>query len=221
MDPRYSQLDSRTLALNVYISQAILFVVALIGLYFFYIRPGANWVGIFLLPSWTDVFFYGTLAALLVIAVEVILIIWLPPDIFDDGGLNEILFRDLSVWHIALVCLVVAVAEEFLFRAVMQPELGVWWTSIIFTLVHVRYLKKWVMVSVVFLISVLFGWLFAQTNTVWSVVWAHFLVDFTLGCFVKKGWFLSQEAGESEENANREDRIENEENGDADERETT
>ncbi|MBN6188557.1 CPBP family intramembrane metalloprotease [Aneurinibacillus sp. BA2021] len=221
MDPRYKQLDSRTLALNVYISQAILFVIALVGLYFFYIRPGADWAVVFLLPNVQDAFLYGTLVALLVIAVEVILIVWLPPDMFDDGGLNEILFRDLPVWHIALVCLVVAVTEEFLFRAVMQPGLGIWWTSIVFTVVHVRYLKKWVMVSVVFLISVLFGWLFSHTGTVWSVVWAHFLVDFILGCFVKKGWFLSRQAGKTEESANRESKIEIEEIGDADERERT
>lgn len=221
MDPRYAHLDSRTLALNVYISQAILFVIGLAGLYFFYIRPGADWIGRFLAPHIADVFVYGTLLALLVVAVEIVLIVWLPPEMFDDGGLNELLFRDLPVWHIALVCLVVALAEEFLFRAVIQPGLGVWWTSVLFALVHVRYLKKWVMMAVVFLISMLFGWLFDKTGTVWAVVWTHFLVDFILGCFVRKGWFFSPKEGESLQKANREERNENKENGDADERETT
>jgi membrane protease YdiL (CAAX protease family) len=220
MDQRYAHLDSRTLALNVYLSQAILFVVGLVGLYFFYIRSGVDWTTPFLLPDRGDVFGYGTLAALCIVAVEIILIIWLPPDTFDDGGLNEILFRDLSVLHIGLVCLVVAVSEELLFRAVIQPGLGLWWTSILFALVHVRYLKKWVMVAVVFLISILFGWLFMKTGTVWSVVWAHFLVDFILGCFVRKGWFLSRKEGISLEKSNTEERSESEENGETDERET-
>ncbi|ERI10080.1 CPBP family intramembrane glutamic endopeptidase [Aneurinibacillus aneurinilyticus] len=220
MDPRYAHLDSRTLALNVYISQAILFAFGVAGLYFFYILPGTGWHARFLAPNWIEVLVYGTLVALLVIVIEIILIIWLPPETFDDGGLNELLFRDLPIWHIALVCLVVAVTEEFLFRAVIQPGLGLWWTSVLFALVHVRYLKKWVMTVVVFCISLLFGWLFDRTGSVWSVVWAHFLVDFILGCFVKKGWFLSRKEGESLPEANTEERNENAENGDADERET-
>ncbi|MED0669907.1 type II CAAX endopeptidase family protein [Aneurinibacillus aneurinilyticus] len=220
MDPRYAHLDSRTLALNVYISQAILFAFGVAGLYFFYILPGTGWHACFLAPNWIEVLVYGTLVALLVIVIEIILIIWLPPETFDDGGLNELLFRDLPIWHIALVCLVVAVTEEFLFRAVIQPGLGLWWTSVLFALVHVRYLKKWVMTVVVFCISLLFGWLFDRTGSVWSVVWAHFLVDFILGCFVKKGWFLSRKEGESLPEANTEERNENAENGDADERET-
>lgn len=220
MDPRYAHLDSRTLALNVYISQAILFAFGVAGLYFFYILPGTGWHARFLAPNWIEVLVYGTLVALLVIVIEIILIIWLPPETFDDGGLNELLFRDLPIWHIALVCLVVAVTEEFLFRAVIQPGLGLWWTSVLFALVHVRYLKKWVMTVVVFCISLLFGWLFDRTGSVWSVVWAHFLVDFILGCFVKKGWFLSRKEGEFLPEANTEERNENAENGDADERET-
>ncbi|CEH29973.1 CPBP family intramembrane glutamic endopeptidase [Aneurinibacillus migulanus] len=220
MDPRYAHLDSRTLALNVYISQAILFAIGVAGLYFFYILPGTNWQARFLAPDWIEVFVYGTLVALLVIAIEIVLIVWLPPETFDDGGLNELLFRDLPIWHIALVCLVVAVTEEFLFRSVIQPGLGLWWTSVLFALVHVRYLKKWVMTVVVFCISLLFGWLFERTGNVWSVVWAHFLVDFILGCFVKKGWFLPQKEGESLPGSNTEERNKNAENGDADEQET-
>ncbi len=217
MDSRYTNLDSRTLALNVYISQAILFALGLAGLYFFYIRTGVDWTRPFALQDAADVFIYGTLAAVLVIVIEVILILFLPRDMFDDGGLNELLFRDLSVGHIAIVCAVVAITEEFLFRAVIQPGLGVWWTSVLFTLVHVRYMKKWVMMTVVFVISVLFGVLFEKTGTVWTVVWAHFLVDFVLGCCVRKGWFLERKEGIGTEGSNTEDKNTNGENEDVDE----
>jgi membrane protease YdiL (CAAX protease family) len=210
MDPRYANLDSRTLALNVYISQGILFLLGLGGLYFFYIRPGTDWTRAFHMSDIGTVLWYGTLTALAVIVLEIVLLTVLPSDMFDDGGLNERLFRDLSVWHIAVLCLVVAISEEFLFRAVIQPGLGVWWTSILFAVVHVRYLKKWVMVIVVFVISVWFGTLFEKTGTIWTVVWAHFLIDFILGCFVKKGWFVSEKEGFSGEKSNTEEKKENE-----------
>jgi membrane protease YdiL (CAAX protease family) len=210
MDTRYANLDSRTLALNVYISQGILFLLGLGGLYFFYIRSGTDWTRVFFVLDIGNVLWYGTLTALAVIVLEIVLLTVLPSDMFDDGGLNERLFRDLSVWHIAVLCLVVAISEEFLFRAVIQPGLDVWWTSILFAVVHVRYLKKWVMVTTVFAISVLFGTLFEKTGTIWTVVWAHFLIDFILGCFVKKGWFVSKKEGISGGKSNTEEKKENE-----------
>lgn len=192
MDVRKMELTSRVLALNVYMTQGILLLCGLAGLYWFYIRPGRSWQEMFALDGWQTALLYGTLAALFVIAAEILLIMTLPRDTFDDGGLNERLFRDLSGWQIVLLCLVVAVSEELLFRAVMQPKLGIWWTSILFTIVHVRYWKKWVMVAVVFGISLLFGGLVIRTGTVWTAIWAHFLIDATLGYFVKKGWFIRE-----------------------------
>ncbi|WCN36758.1 CPBP family intramembrane glutamic endopeptidase [Aneurinibacillus uraniidurans] len=190
MDVRKMGLTSRVLALNVYITQGILLLCGLAGLYWFYIRPGKSWYETFAPADWWSVVLYGTLAALFVIVVEVGLTLALSREMFDDGGVNELLFRDLSSIQIICLCFVVAVSEELLFRAVIQPEFGIWWTSILFTVVHVRYWKKWVMVAVVCGISLLFGALVVRTGSVWTTIWAHFLIDATLGYFIKKGWVI-------------------------------
>ncbi|BAU28933.1 hypothetical protein DFP93_103220 [Aneurinibacillus soli] len=190
MDVRKMGLTSRVLAINVYMTQGILLLCGLVGLYWFYIRSGRGWQEIFTLADWQSGVLYGTLVALFVIVAEVVLLVVLPRGMFDDGGVNELLFRDLSGVQIISLCLVVAVSEELLFRAVIQPGLGIWWTSILFTVVHVRYWKKWVMVAVVFGISLLFGALVVRTGAVWAAIWAHFLIDVALGYFVKKGWFI-------------------------------
>lgn len=197
MDVRKMELTSQQLALTVYMTQGILLSCGLVGLYWFYIRLGTSWYEMFTFADGWSVVLYGTLAALFVIVVEVVLIAALPRGMFDDGGVNELLFRDLSGIQIICLCFVVAVSEEVLFRAVIQPGLGIWWTSVLFTIVHVRYWKKWVMIAAVCGISLLFGALIVRTGSVWTVVWAHFLVDAVLGYFIKKRWVIHKMEGKS------------------------
>ncbi|WP_052947686.1 CPBP family intramembrane glutamic endopeptidase [Aneurinibacillus tyrosinisolvens] len=204
MDPRYEKLDARTILLNVYLSQGIILLLGFLGLYFFYIRHGLGWADVFIPDRIMPSLLYGGAAAIVIIMVEVLLIVLLPKNTFDDGGLNELLFRELSFWQIGIVALIVAFSEELLFRAVVQPGIGLWWTSLLFAAIHVRYLRKWVMFFTVFLISLLFGWLFSRTGSIWTIIWAHFLVDFLLGCFLRLGWFVSKEAGISAQESNME-----------------
>ncbi|MEK1830639.1 CPBP family intramembrane glutamic endopeptidase [Priestia megaterium] len=66
-----------------------------------------------------------------------------PEHLYDDGGINERLFANRSVPHLILICIIVACSEEILFRGVIQVQFGLFWASIVFALVHIRYLKKW------------------------------------------------------------------------------
>ena len=64
----------------------------------------------------------------------------LPFRYYDDGGLNERIFRGRSVIEIAVISSVVSIAEEILFRGVIQTHVGLILSSIIFAFVHFRYL---------------------------------------------------------------------------------
>ncbi|WCK56040.1 CPBP family intramembrane metalloprotease [Aneurinibacillus sp. Ricciae_BoGa-3] len=195
MDLQEKGLSQRVLLLNVYISQGILFVIGLLGVFVFYMRKGMVLTDLFSFGNIRPAILLGAAAAGAVVAAEAAMIRVLPPQTFDDGGLNELLFKGLPYWHIAFIALVVAFCEELLFRGVMQPNLGLWATSALFALIHVRYLKKWVMFVTVLTVSLLLGWLYNRTGSIWSVITAHFLIDFILGCFSRNDWFIRKKEG--------------------------
>lgn len=107
---------------------------------------------------------------------------------FDDGGINEKLFKNMPIWHIFIITNIVGFVEELLFRGAIQPLLGVWFTSLIFALIHFRYLKKIVLILVTFSISIGLGLITEHTGSWFSAYIAHMLIDFILGIFIRKNW---------------------------------
>lgn len=198
MDPRIKKLDSRILVYNLYLTQGILLLIGLLLAYFFIIGEERSWGDFFAFPGTLSSLWYGFGIGIGIILLEVVLNALLPDDEFDDGGINEKIFRNLGYFHIFFVTFLVAFTEEVLFRGVIQEFIGLWWASIIFTVIHVRYLKKWIMVLVVFLISLAFGWIYQVTGSLWTSILSHFLVDFVLGLFIRFGWFQSREEDEME-----------------------
>ncbi len=173
-------LTDRSLLFNLYASQLLVVVLAVLLLLF----QGRLSVDLFL---WREraLWVSGALVGLAVVGLELFLASVLPPQWFDDGGINRQLFRRRSLLHIAWIALLVSVAEEMLFRGAVQHWLGVWGTSLLFTLIHFRYLHRWVMVSLVFIISVALGWLVEWSGTLTPAVVAHFVIDFVMGILIR------------------------------------
>lgn len=192
MDARIKYLSSKVLLLNLFITQGIMLLVGVLAAYFFFIRKGEGWGSFFSLPWPLSYLWLGVGGAILVIGLEILCTYFLPEKEFDDGGINEKLFRGLGIPYIALITFFIAFTEELLFRGIIQGFLGLWLTALIFTVVHVRYLKKWIMVLLVFSISILFGWLFQYTRSLWTPIEAHFLIDFILAVFIRLGWFQTE-----------------------------
>ncbi|WP_232696288.1 CPBP family intramembrane glutamic endopeptidase [Brevibacillus daliensis] len=176
------QLDDRTLLLNLWLSQAILLGIAVVSTFFIYSNDE-------LLQLFTSIDSRGLLYAALfvgfIVSLNLIMDKTLPADWLDDGGLNERLFRSQSLPMIMLICIVVGISEEWLFRGVIQHFMGNFWTSVIFTLIHIRYLKKILLVLVVFGTSYLLGLLFIHTQSLGIVMLAHAVVDFLLALALK------------------------------------
>jgi membrane protease YdiL (CAAX protease family) len=71
-----------------------------------------------------------------------------------------------------------AVGEELLFRAGLQPFLGLFFTSILFGLLHLGpggIPSMWSLWA--FLSGMLLGWSFENTGSLWPAILAHFFVN--------------------------------------------
>lgn len=176
------QLSDRVLILNLYATQAIVLTVACVLLWW----QERLSLDLWMFQSWT-VWLWGCGVGLLIVCVDLLLSRLFPEYMIDQSGINEKLFRSQPVWHIFVMTLVIAIAEELLFRGAVQPYLGVFWTSVLFTLIHFRYLKQWMMMVVVFLISLGLGGLVLITHSLFASTVAHFVIDFTLGMLLRLG----------------------------------
>lgn len=93
----------------------------------------------------------------------------------------------LSMRDIAIVSVVVGVAEEVLFRAALQPLIGVWGTSVLFAAVHANYApmlhdrSQWgfsaAALATVFGLSLLLGVAYERAGLA-AAVTAHAAYDF-------------------------------------------
>lgn len=91
--------------------------------------------------------------------------------------LNEL---KLGKWQQISVSAVAGITEEFLFRAAIQPIIGIWLTSLIFVGVH-GYIKitsvpKFLFTLFTFLLSMMLGYLYMSFG-LYSAIMAHFIYD--------------------------------------------
>lgn len=90
---------------------------------------------------------------------------------------------NLNGWAILFLSLCAGIGEEVFFRAGIQPYFGVWWTSILFVLLH-GYLNPWnLRISfyglIMVLIIAIFGYLFQYVG-IFSAIFAHAIFDILL-----------------------------------------
>jgi Predicted metal-dependent membrane protease len=175
------EIDDRMLLVNLYVTQAITIIIGLIWALF----QRSNPFQLLQFSGSLSFLWWGIGLAAAVIAVDLLISRWVPEEATDDGGINERIFRNRPVWHIAVISFVVAVCEEVLFRGAVQHSFGPYWTSIIFATIHVRYLKHWIPTGLVFSISYGLGWIYIQSGTLWAPILAHFLVDLIMGLIIR------------------------------------
>ncbi len=102
-------------------------------------------------------------------------------------------FKDiqLTIFDILLISIYVGIGEELLFRAGIQPFLGVWITSVVFVLAHGMYLDPrrlpfFVVGLFMILLSSGLGYLFEYVSITSAIV-AHAVYDaISLGVIVKE-----------------------------------
>ncbi len=165
------------------LSQSIFFILSIL-LSVFLFPHFDDWL-LILTVDMKQILLVGIVPAIIIVIIEIMLYVVFPSSYFDDGGVNEKVFKNQTVGNIFLISIVVAVSEEFLFRGVIQTAFGYLFASTLFALIHIRYLKKPVLLILVFIISFLLGYLFKITENLLVVIAFHFTIDFLLGLYIK------------------------------------
>ncbi len=176
------KMTDREILLQLYLTQGILFILAIIGGWLFF--PSIPWETLFVWDT-KKVILYSIPFSIAVVGIDLFLMKVLPKSSFDDGGVNEKVFRNRTTFHILWMTLLIAFCEELLFRGILQSKFGLIVASVIFALIHIRYLYKPVLFVSVFLISFLLGVMFEFSQSFWVVMFAHFLIDFLLALFIR------------------------------------
>lgn len=141
----------------------------------------------FIYINWdiNEIVYYGVIPGLIIVFIDILLMIVLPKRYYDDGGINERIFKNQSIAYIFILSLVVAISEEVLFRGVIQTTFGYVFASVLFALVHFRYLKKPVLLVSVLFVSFYIGYMFEITGNLLVTIIAHFTVDFLSGLLIR------------------------------------
>ena len=188
MKKNYRELINRAtdkeLQNSLYLTQVMILIISFIlGLFLF--DDLAEFIALFIwdLPQ---IILWGGIAGVAVVLLDLILMKLLPSHYYDDGGLNERIFRNRSISQIAFIAAIVAVPEELLFRGMIQTHFGLIAASIIFAIVHYRYLFNWYLFLNVIGLSFFIGYVYLQTNNILVTIFMHFLIDFLLGCHIKQ-----------------------------------
>lgn len=178
-----NELSDKQLKKALIQSQMLFLFIALMLSLFLFDSP-MNWFDLFKV-NYSQMLYYGFIPGIIIVSIDVILMFFLDEKHYDDGGVNNRIFKKRKVSEIFIIALIVAISEEVLFRGVIQSIFGYVFASIFFALVHYRYLKKPVLLISVLLVSFYIGYLFKITGNLLVTITAHFIVDFLLGLFIR------------------------------------
>ncbi|WP_026673219.1 CPBP family intramembrane glutamic endopeptidase [Alkalihalobacterium bogoriense] len=179
------QMTDKDILINLYVTQLIMLSIAFVLGWIFF----DSWESFSSLFQWNfrEIFIIGGGIAFIVILIDIVLYRFLPSKWLDDGGINERVFRNRHPFHILILALFIAISEEVLFRGILQTHLGFIPASLLFAVVHVRYISKIVLFTMTVSVSFVLGWAFLFTGNLLVPIFAHFLIDFVLGLFIQKG----------------------------------
>jgi uncharacterized protein len=175
-------LTDKDLLFHLYMTQVILCVISfLLGFIFF---DHFSYLDSISLRDF-QIISIGFPAGLAVVTADILLMKWLPSSFYDDGGLNERIFRNRNIIHIFFIALFVAFSEELLFRGIIQTKVGLILASIIFAIIHYRYLFNWFLFVNIVVLSFFIGLIFEWTDNLAVTIVMHFVIDFLLGVYIK------------------------------------
>jgi uncharacterized protein len=176
-------IQEKDLIFSLYFTQLLLLTIAFIlGLFLF--DSVSSFLVLFTILD-PNILLVGGTASLIVVLVDLIFMKLLPEKYYDDGGLNERIFQKRPFHQIAVIAAVVAIGEEILFRGVIQTHFGLIASSLLFAIVHYRYLFNWFLFVNIIALSFLIGFIYFQTGNLLVTIFMHFLVDFLSGCIIR------------------------------------
>ncbi|MFC4022913.1 CPBP family intramembrane glutamic endopeptidase [Oceanobacillus longus] len=177
------QLSDEEIRKQLFLSQSLLILISII-LSVILFEKMTDWLLFF---DWNmgEILLYGLIPGLIIVFIDLGMMYFLPEKYYDDNGINKRIFGDQPLFYIFTISLFVAVSEELLFRGVIQNEFGYLFASLLFAFVHIRYLRKPVLLISIILVSFFIGYMYELTNNLLVTITAHFCVDFLLGLVIR------------------------------------
>lgn len=176
-------ISDKELRKSVVLSQLLFLIIGFILSLFLFDHVN-NWASMIQVDP-DELVYYGIIPGISIVLIDLILTRIIPFRYLDDDGINKRIFSNISVPHIFCLTLLIAISEEVLFRGVIQTTFGFFFASLIFAVVHIRYLRKPVLLLSVLFISFSIGYIFELTGNLLVTVTIHFLVDFLLGLLIR------------------------------------
>ncbi|WP_394579733.1 CPBP family intramembrane glutamic endopeptidase [Cytobacillus firmus] len=178
------ELTDKELLFHLYLTQVLILAIAFIFSIILF-NSFEEFQDLFVLDD-INILVIGAAAGLAVVLIDIVLMKLLPEEMYDDGGLNKKIFQNRHILHIAFIAAVVAISEELLFRGVIQTHFGLAISSLIFALVHYRYLFNWFLFVNIITLSFFIGYIYHISNNLLVTIVMHFLIDFLLGILIRK-----------------------------------
>ncbi|WP_046226720.1 CPBP family intramembrane glutamic endopeptidase [Paenibacillus dauci] len=174
------QLTDKLLLANLYLTQGLTLLVGMIWIWL----QGRNPFALLELPANLHFVWWGLGLAGAMLLADLFISRIVPESSMDDGGINEMIFKNRPIWHIIIITLIVGICEEILFRGAIQHAFGPYWTSIIFAAIHFRYLRHWIPTGWVFVSSYALGYIYIESGTLWAPILCHFMIDLISGLII-------------------------------------
>lgn len=178
-----ASMTSKQVRQLVYISQALLLIISAIIAWFIY--GSFAFLPALFKRSANEIIYYGLFSGIIVVAIDIFMYQTIPKRYWDDGGINEKIFRGSNIYQIIMLTMFIAITEEVLFRGVLQSSIGYIATSLLFAFIHIRYLFKPVLFISVVMLSFYIGFLFEVTNNLGVTIMTHFVIDCSLALYLR------------------------------------
>ncbi|TCP31678.1 hypothetical protein EV207_102168 [Scopulibacillus darangshiensis] len=179
-----SQMTDREVIKTLYLSQGLV-ILAGIAYYFIFFRDASLFMSLWIF-NWKNVILLGFGTSIVIVILECIIDKMVPEAWYDDGGINKRMFKALSYPQIFVLMAVVAIAEECVFRGLIQTQFGLTAASLFFALIHVRYIKKPLLLTTAIVLGFYLGCLFLITESLLVPIIAHYTIDVLLGIILKR-----------------------------------
>lgn len=180
-----TEISKRLLFINIILSQGILALLIILLLWF--VVPEISLQTILEInESKLFVLSWG-IGSVLLLTLQFFFHKYISKDRMVDE-INTLLINTFSLPELLGIFFFGALAEEILFRGIIQPYWGIWLTSLLFTIIHFRYLRKIVLLIEVYLMGIILGFSYLVTETIWVPVLCHLSVNFITAFLIKRGW---------------------------------
>lgn len=178
------QLSDKQVLQSLYFTQFLLIIISIVMSIFLF-KDRNDFLKVWEYKD-NDFLLFGFITALIVIIIDYIMMKLLPSHLLDDGGVNEKIFKNRNVLHIIFLTALIAFSEELLFRGIIQTHFGLLVASLIFAILHFRYVSKIILFIMVVSVSFLLGIVYELTNTIYSTMIAHFIIDLVFAIQIRR-----------------------------------